>query len=175
VKRGGMKYWLDTEFIEDPRFPIELISIGIVAEDGREYYAEVDLDDETRDRVLSHDWLMANVWPHLDMTDLKSKDTIANEVWSFCTGQKPEFWGFCSAYDWVVLNQLYGTMVAHPPKWAFYCNDIAQLAHNLGVNRRSLPEQTDEHGTAHNALADARWTRDAYLWLRHQGAVITDT
>jgi hypothetical protein len=37
-----MKYWLDTEFIEDGE-TIDLISIGIVAEDGREYYA-INLD-----------------------------------------------------------------------------------------------------------------------------------
>jgi hypothetical protein len=34
-----MRYWLDTEFIEDGH-TIDLISIGIVAEDGRELYAE---------------------------------------------------------------------------------------------------------------------------------------
>jgi len=33
-----MRYWYDTEFIEDGS-TIDLISIGIVAEDGREYYA----------------------------------------------------------------------------------------------------------------------------------------
>ena len=33
-----MKYFYDTEFIEDGS-TIELISIGVVAEDGREYYA----------------------------------------------------------------------------------------------------------------------------------------
>jgi hypothetical protein len=32
-----MLYWLDTEFIEDG-VTIDLISIGIVAEDGRELY-----------------------------------------------------------------------------------------------------------------------------------------
>src|SRR4051812_11038169 len=35
---GRMKYFYDTEFLEDGQ-TIELISIGIVAEDGREYYA----------------------------------------------------------------------------------------------------------------------------------------
>ena len=35
-----MKYFLDTEFSErGPMWPIQLISIGIVAEDGREFYA----------------------------------------------------------------------------------------------------------------------------------------
>lgn len=33
-----MRYFYDTEFIEDGH-TIELISIGVVAEDGREYYA----------------------------------------------------------------------------------------------------------------------------------------
>lgn len=40
-----MKYFFDTEFIEDGR-TIDLVSIGIVCEDGREYYAvsaEADL------------------------------------------------------------------------------------------------------------------------------------
>ena len=34
-----MKYFIDTEFIESgPLNPIQLISIGVVAEDGREFY-----------------------------------------------------------------------------------------------------------------------------------------
>ena len=33
-----MKYFYDTEFIDNGR-TIELISIGVAAEDGREYYA----------------------------------------------------------------------------------------------------------------------------------------
>jgi hypothetical protein len=34
-----VKYWIDTEFIERP-YTIDLISVGLVAEDGRELYAE---------------------------------------------------------------------------------------------------------------------------------------
>jgi hypothetical protein len=33
-----VRYFYDTEFIDDG-YNIELISIGVVAEDGREYYA----------------------------------------------------------------------------------------------------------------------------------------
>ncbi|MFV8141996.1 3'-5' exoribonuclease domain-containing protein [Mycolicibacterium senegalense] len=55
----------DTEFLEDGR-TIELISIGIVCEDGREYYAvNADCDFE---RVRRRDWLWANVVPHLPTT-----------------------------------------------------------------------------------------------------------
>ena len=40
LTRGGeMSYFLDTEFIERPS-TIELISIGLAAEDGRELYLE---------------------------------------------------------------------------------------------------------------------------------------
>lgn len=59
-----MKYFYDTEFLEDGR-TIELISIGIWCEDGREYYAvNSDMD---QDRVRKHTWLSRNVWPHLPL------------------------------------------------------------------------------------------------------------
>lgn len=155
-----MKYFIDEEFLEDGR-TIELISIGIVAEDGREYYAEVDLEADVLERVLNHDWLMANVWPHLS-GDMKSREQIRDEVTTFITGNHPEFWGYCSAYDWVALNQLFGSMVDHPTKWPFYCNDIAQLAHSKGINHRAFPKQ---FSALHNALEDARWTKMVYEWL----------
>ncbi len=43
-----MRYWYDTEFIEDGK-TIDLISIGIVAEDGRELYLQsVEFDSLTQ-------------------------------------------------------------------------------------------------------------------------------
>lgn len=172
------RLWFDTEFIEDPNYPIELISIGIVREDGEEYYAEVALDAATALRVFKHDWLRANVIPHLDAGIQKPKSQIAEEIRDFAntTGRDfPEWWGFCSGYDHVVLNQLYGTMVGHPPRWPFYTNDIAQYAYHLGVNRRAFPQQhMGAHGAEHNALADARWTRDVWYWLRQKEMEMTD-
>ena len=51
-----MRYFYDTEFIEDGR-TIELISIGVVAEDGREYYAVSTEFDPER----AGSWVRANV------------------------------------------------------------------------------------------------------------------
>jgi hypothetical protein len=59
----------DLEFIEyrtgwlRKRYTIELISIALVADDGREYYA-VNRDMPVR-RIRKHKWLMKNVVPHL--------------------------------------------------------------------------------------------------------------
>jgi len=51
-----MKYFFDTEFIEDGR-TIDLISIGIVSEDGRDYYA---INGEC-DFSKANDWVVDNV------------------------------------------------------------------------------------------------------------------
>ena len=56
-----MKYWLDTEFIARP-YTIDLISIGIVAENGREFYAESNETDWSK----ASPWTLENVRPQLD-------------------------------------------------------------------------------------------------------------
>jgi hypothetical protein len=60
-----MKYWMDTEFIERP-YTIDLISIGLVAEDGREFYAESSEVDWTK---ASH-WTLETVRPQLAGTGI---------------------------------------------------------------------------------------------------------
>lgn len=56
------RYWYDTEFIEDGR-TIDLISIGIVSSDGREYYAQsVEFDPRKASK-----WVEDNVFPHLTL------------------------------------------------------------------------------------------------------------
>ncbi|MGB0973238.1 MAG: hypothetical protein ACPGVG_20135, partial [Mycobacterium sp.] len=53
-----MRYFYDTEFIDNGR-TIELISIGVVAEDDREYYAiSTEFDPERAGR-----WVRKNVLP----------------------------------------------------------------------------------------------------------------
>jgi len=55
-----VKYYIDTEFIEDGK-TIDLISIGIVCEDGREYYA-INFDC---DFSRASSWVKENVLAHL--------------------------------------------------------------------------------------------------------------
>jgi len=57
-----MRYWYDCEFLEDGH-TIDLISIGIVAEDGREYYTQSCEFSPTK----ASDWVKKNVLPHLQI------------------------------------------------------------------------------------------------------------
>lgn len=144
-----MKFFYDTEFLEDGR-TIEFISIGIVAEDGREYYA-VNRDADWN-RIGAHEWLMANVVPHLSpMTEWKPKTQIRDEVAAFILDVEPELWAWYSSYDHVVLAQLFGTMLDLPAGIPMYTNDVRSLVDWTGVDE--LPKQS---GTAHDALDDAR-------------------
>ena len=146
-----MRIWFDTEFIEDGR-TIELLSIGMVREDGWRLYAE----PREADRERACPWVRANVLPKLT-GPTRWRDEIAAEVVAFA-GEAPEFWAYYGAYDWVALCQLFGRMVDLPAGWPMFCRDIKQLAVELGDP--PLPEQNDSF--AHNALDDAFWTMHAH-------------
>lgn len=164
-----MKIFYDTEFLEDGR-TIELISIGMVREDGREYYA-VNADAPWK-AIRKHTWLMDNVIPslprihgdernHLSRRDLgidfdhpamKPRQQIAAEVKRFVLGvPNPQLWAWYGAYDHVVVCQLFGRMIDLPSGFPMFTCDLKQEAVRLG--NPQLPEQRTG---AHNALADAR-------------------
>lgn len=151
-----MRYYLDTEFIERGRkYPIELISIGIVAEDGREFYAISNEFDSTD----IDPWIQMNVLITLE-TDIEriSCHEIATRVLQFIgDASKPEFWAYYADYDWVVFCQLFGRMVDLPKHFPMYCNDLKQL-YNL-IPEAKFPMQ---RGKPHNALDDARWDKLAH-------------
>jgi hypothetical protein len=177
----SIKYFLDTEFIEYP-CTIDLISLGIVSEDGREFYAE---SNEFYPETGSQ-WVKKYVFPQLkyDPYDEKvrfgcskweeegedgrivnlqmmgSKGEIRNEVVRFIGDSIPEFWGYFADYDWVVFCWLFGPMISLPKSWPMYCKDIKQLADSLPEKSR-FPNTKKEH----NALSDAKWNRDFYNYL----------
>ena len=100
-----MKYWMDTEFIERP-YTIDLISIGLAAEDGREFYAESSEVDWTK---ASH-WTLETVRPQLAGTG-KPREYIGYGIREFIHADKhPVFWGYFPAYDWVAFCWLFGGM-----------------------------------------------------------------
>jgi len=148
-----MKIWFDTEFIEDGK-TIDLISIGMVREDGATYYAE---NAECR-LGLASDWVKQNVIPHLT-GKLTGQSQMQREIIEFA-GENPEFWAYYASYDWVALCQIFGTMMALPEGWPMYCRDLKQLRDEIG--NPDLPAQVEGE---HHALADALWTKQAWDFL----------
>ena len=174
-------YAYDTEFIEHSVYvgiwpfgrrvrTIELISIGIVCEDSREYYA-VNADAPWK-AIRKHTWLRENVLPslpriHGDRRDhhprrnfgldfrnprVKPHQQIADEVRQFLLAgdSAPELWASYGAYDHVVHCWLYGSMIDLPNGLPMWTRD---LQHEAASHHLHIPEQ--ESG-AHNALEDAR-------------------
>lgn len=162
-----MKYFIDTEFIEGLKKPlfgksrhfIDLISIGIVAEDGRTYYA---ISNEFRYKDADT-WVQKNVidpmYIHtvsvdarnsLNVTNYhkyfgKSNRQIAEEIKIFIHlpfinyGEiTHEFYGYYADYDWVLLCSLFGRMIDLPKGFPMYCRDLKQsLDEKLTAARNS--------------------------------------
>lgn len=175
-----MRYFIDTEFHEHgPNLPIQLISIGIVAEDGRELY----LENSEYDDIFATDWLKKNVLPHLqvDPSVTVRREEIKKRILEFIPPRPPadkmtmeeravpdtyyvapEFWGYFADYDWVVFCQLFGRMIDLPKGYPMFCMDLKQLSLHLGVPQDAFPKQ---EGQEHHALADARWNRQLFRFL----------
>jgi hypothetical protein len=161
-----MKMWFDTEFIEDGK-TIELISIGIVAEDGREYYAELCGEDGLPPycHIPQDHWVIKNVVPHLQMRNLLTRSAVAKEIKTFVC-QQPEFWAYYADYDWVALCQLFGRMIDLPKDWPQFCLDVQQLA-VMAKHSGAVITLPPKPPNSHNALADAKWTKLAWEVLAY--------
>lgn len=156
-----MRYWLDTEFDENgPNQTLRLISLGIVSEDGREFYAvSSDFDPEQ-----CNDWVKKNVLTKLPPQDeWVTRAEMRSLLTAFFHGDvRPLFIGWYCDYDWVVFCSIFGSMIDLPPKYPQWCYDLRQLMHDLGpMAQNCKPPEPDQ---AHNALVDAHWTKE--LWMR---------
>lgn len=161
-----MKYFYDTEFNEKPG-TIDLISIGIVAEDGREYYAvsnEFNIED-------TNQWVKENVIPHLPPeSEWRSRVEIRDGILAFIgDDDSVELWGYYADYDHVALCWLFGCMIDLPSNMPMFTHDLKQYANRLkGFN---FP---DDPVGEHNAIVDARWNKELYLRLCQHEEKITE-
>ncbi len=156
-----MKYFLDTEFIEGFHKPlfgkrrhfIDLISIGIVAEDGRFYYAQSNEYDPKDADMWVQEHVIQKLYGTEDYPELwKTNAQIVQEVFEFCTGdtltlekakyyevdyesKNIEFYAYYADYDWVLFCSLFGRMIDLPKGFPMYCNDLKQT-----FDEKKLPE-----------------------------------
>ncbi|MFM8597909.1 MAG: polyadenylate-specific 3'-exoribonuclease AS [Mycobacterium sp.] len=159
-----MRYFYDTEFIDNGRI-IDLISIGVVAEDGREYYAvSTEFDPESAGR-----WVRTHVLPKLPPPASplwRSRREIREDLESFfdvdgSASEEPiELWAWVGAYDHVALCQLWGPMTSLPPQIPRFTRELRQLWEAHGCPR--MPTRPTD---THDALVDARHNLRRFLLI----------
>jgi hypothetical protein len=146
-----VRFFYDTEFIEDG-VTIDLVSIGVVDEEGREFYAvSTDFDPGK-----AGPWVRENVLPKLPSPADKAwrgRERIRADLLEFLG--KPaggiELWAWFAAYDHVALAQLWGPMPALPRQLPRFTRDLRQRWEDVG--KPKLPAAPTD---AHDALADAK-------------------
>ena len=160
-----MRYFYDCEFIEDGS-TIELVSIGVVDETGREFYAiSTDFDP-----ARAGDWVRRNVLDKLPGPGnpaWRSRERIRDDLIAFLAepNEPIELWAWMSAYDHVVICQLWGDMRALPRAIPRFTHELRQRWEDAGSP--GMPAQPPDQ---HDALADARHNRARWQAIEQLGS-----
>ena len=164
-----MIYFFDTEFLEtalgDGQVKIELISIGIVSEDGDEFYAEnIDFDWS---KLSDDEWLVKNVKPHLKGGKCAmSIETMRSDLESWLDDD-PKWWAWVGAHDWLCLLSIWGRLLDRPKGWANRYVEQRSWVESKGYKGRGgLPRLNED--IAHDALEDAKWNREVWLFVKQE-------
>jgi len=152
-----MRCYLDTEFSSMDR--PALISIALVADDGREFYAEVT-DNWTLEDC--NDFVVNNVLPHL----LRSRDVSMSRAqlrevlpgWLASLGE-PVTVIYDLRADWRLLSGLFDDL---PNQHGVHGRRLTWKDSAIEESfERQLDAWAATHGPRHNALVDARGFRAA--------------
>lgn len=151
-----------------------LISIGMIAEDGRELYCELNDYDKTQ----IDDWLKDNVIANLHNTNPINTEQLRKAIEGFIEPYDTvELISDVSCYDMVLFCELFGGSLNLPKKIVPVCYNICQdiakfyncsMAEAFDKSREDivlgfypLPE-----GVKHNALYDAQVIKLLYKILQ---------
>lgn len=182
-----MNLFFDCEFT-GLRKDTTLVSIGIVAENGKKFYAEFSdydesqCDDWIKENVLKHtilagnDTLAARLGEDSNTTVvLGSKADIRNELGEWLKQfDSVQFVSDVSHYDFVLLIDLFGGAFDLPKNVSSACYDINQdIAKHYGISEREAFDKSREEivselcgefiaGDKHNALYDAEVIKAIY-------------
>ena len=166
-----MNIFFDTEFTGLHK-NTSLVSLGLVTECGRTFYAE--FTDYKHTQITN--WLEENIIKNLRLPILNDhqKNYIIDEgvglsvrgdsqfiagvlsAWLISLGEHIYIWGDCPAYDWVLFCELFGGAM-HIPACIFYvpldlCTFLLSNGYDPDVSRRGL---SGMNLVTHNALDDA--------------------
>ena len=176
-----MNYYLDTEFFEDGK-TIDLISLALVSEDGRELYLiNKDFDFLRARNLMDYNgdhWVMDNVLKPMSEQEgfgddpwgmtLDSNKSVfyrefADKILEFIGEDKnPEFYAYYADYDWVVFCQLFGRMIDLPGHFPQFCMDLKQMMIERSLGKEWKDDMCPDPDGEHNALVDANWNKRLY-------------
>lgn len=181
-----MNIYLDTEFTGLHK-NAQLISIGMIDEQGHTFYAEFDDYDDT----LITSWVIDNVISNLDFKDRKpfvrtfnegkdvrvkgSKDYIKGPMIAWLNHYTDvQIVSDVSHYDFVLFLDMFGTAFNLPKNIAPCCHDINQdIARYYKItekaafdmSRETLVPQQSHQDKKHNSLYDAIIIKYIYEFL----------
>lgn len=169
------KVFFDTEFTGLHQ-NTTLISIGLISECGKTFYAElVDYDKTQVD-----DWLQENVIKNLknqlmltnsyDGTENMNCKCDMEHLKIYLTNWLEQFdeikmWSDCLSYDWVLFNQIWGHAFNIPKNVYYIPFDICTLFKIRGIDpdiNREKFVMLDNNEEKHNALHDAKIIKMCY-------------
>lgn len=158
-----MKVFFDTEFTGLHQ-DTTLMSIGLIDENGRTFYCE--LDDYDKSQV--DDWIQENVVNNFNGNNVGNmtylKDSLTEWLAEY---EEVEIWSDCLAYDWMLFNQIWGHAF-NIPKHVYYIPfDLCTLFKVKGIdpdiNREEYASKSSWSANAkHNALHDAKVIKACY-------------
>lgn len=173
-----MKVFFDTEFTGLHK-GTSLISIGLISEDGKTFYAE----NVEYDKTQADDWIKENVIANTsylkDSGNLEQASTSLSAYYHVAAlntiradlkdwleqFDSVEMWSDCLAYDWVLFNDIFGHAFNIPSNVYYIPFDICTLFKIKGIDPDiSREEFAEVKGTAnkHNALWDAEVIKKCY-------------
>ena len=173
-----MRVFFDTEFTGLHQ-DTTLISLGMVAEDGREFYAE--FTDYDQGRV--NDWIRENVIAHLQWggegTDMAIKTFNRGLRWEYhgtragvvkyltdwlAKYDYVRMWSDVLAYDWMLFCELFGGALNLPRNVYYIPFDLATLLADQDIDPDIDREAFANMGSQykHHALHDARVIRACF-------------
>lgn len=173
-----MFIFLDTEFTGLHK-DTQLVSIGLISEDGKEFYAEIGgINTEVQD-----EWIKENVLDNTIMYGNASITDIVLDETNYHKGSKEEIreqlieWlnqfpevqiisDVCH-YDFVLFIDLFGSAFDLPDNVSAYCHDINQdianfysipddAAFNFSREDILAEHSIEINGNKHNSLYDAK-------------------
>lgn len=165
MAKNPMRYWYDWEFDENGQ-TIKPISLGIVAEDGRELYLvnETYFKQMEKRLVTPNPWVVENVIKKISDNARAHYGRAINDfgrlVLDFISDggkyrerYEVELWGHFAAYDHVALAQLFGPMINLPKPIPMFTND------DMTIRGLQEPPARPAEMLEHHALWDAKYQK----------------